>query len=187
MDEKPTDAQGNTPDLSSVVRTVIQEYMDAQRVKSEPAFKAELMEERRRREQLEQRMNQLAEEAKRQKDRAEEMDRNSFIRTELHKLGVTKVDLAFKAVKDDLVRNDDGALVAKGPEGEVSAREFLTTFVAENPELLPARMSGGSGTTREPRQPQGFDLDRIKPGMEPEEMDRVRKEISRLAQQSLRG
>jgi hypothetical protein len=187
MDEN-TKEPAQTPDLPSVVRTVIQEFMDAQRVKSEPAFKAELMEERRRREQLETRMNQLAEEAKRQRERAEEMDRNSFIRAELHKLGVTKIDLAFKAVKDDLVRNEEGTLVAKGPEGEISAKEFLITFVSENPELLPARMSGGSGTAREPRNSTtGFDLDRIKPGMEPEEMDRVRKEIARLAQQSLRG
>jgi hypothetical protein len=33
----------------------------------------------------------------------------------------------------------------------------------------------------------GIDLDKIRPGMSPEDLDRVRLEISRLAGQSLRG
>jgi len=34
---------------------------------------------------------------------------------------------------------------------------------------------------------RGLDLDKIRPGMDPEELDRVRKEIARIATQSLRG
>jgi hypothetical protein len=33
----------------------------------------------------------------------------------------------------------------------------------------------------------GVDLDRIRPGMSPEEMERVRQEIARVASQTLRG
>ena len=73
----------------------------------------------------------------------------------------------------------------------MAAREYLTQFVGENPELLPARMSGGSGAGRGskiegPGNP-GVDLDRIKPGMSEEELQRVRREISRVASQSLGG
>jgi hypothetical protein len=55
--------------------------------------------------------------------------------------------------------------------------------VNENPEFLPARISGGSGVTAGQRAPEGggIDLDRIKPGMSKEEMDRVRQEIIRLS------
>jgi len=52
---------------------------------------------------------------------------------------------------------------------------------------LPARISGGSGVTpghKAPAdRPASFDIDRIRPGMSREEMDRVRQEIVRLASQ----
>src|ERR1700733_15111144 len=67
--------------------------------------------------------------------RVEEAERGSAIRAELQKLGVAKLDLAYKAVKDDVPR--DG--------GEM--KEFLKKFVGENPELLPARVAGGSGAS----------------------------------------
>ena len=54
-------------------------------------------------------MNELVEENKRSRQQAEEAERGSAIRTELQRLGVAKVDLAFKAVKDDIVRTEDGA------------------------------------------------------------------------------
>ena len=77
---------------------------------------------------------------------AEEAERNSTIRAELQRLGVTKVDLAFKAVKEDILRGEDGRLVVRTEGGEVvTAKEYLAHFVSENPELLPARIPGGSG------------------------------------------
>jgi hypothetical protein len=33
----------------------------------------------------------------------------------------------------------------------------------------------------------GLDLDKIRPGMSPEELEKVRQEISRVASQALRG
>jgi hypothetical protein len=176
-------------DVVSIIRQAITEFAKSEQSKAEPAYKAELIEERRRREQLERQVNQLVEENRRSHIQAEEAERGSVIRAELQKLGVSKIDLAFRAVKDDVVRTEDGRLVARGDNGEVGLRDYLTHFVSENPELLPARMAGGSGAVsgaRTPAQP-GIDLDKIRPGMPAEEMDRIRQEISRVASQTLRG
>jgi hypothetical protein len=173
-------------DVASIVRQAIEEFTQKEKAKNEPAYKAELLEERRRREQLERRMNELVEENRRSKQIAEEAQTNSSIRAELQRLGVGKVELAFKAVRDDIVRSEDGRLVARGENGETTAKEYLANFVTANPEFLPARISGGSGVTSSQKVPAGgsgsFDLDRIKPGMSREEMDRVRQEIVRLSQ-----
>lgn len=172
------------------MRGVIDEFVQAQRQKAEPAYKAELLEERKRREQLESRVNELIQENTKTRQAAEEADRGATIRAELQRLGVSKIDLAFRAVKDDIVRSDDGRLIARGGQGDLGLKDYLTHFVNENPELLPARISGGSGMTPAQKSgpaPSGFDLDKIRPGMNPEELERVRQEISRLASQTLRG
>src|SRR5690349_18462252 len=87
-----------------------------------------------------------------------------------------KTEPAYQAVQDGIVRTDDGRLVAHGEHGEVSARDYLTAFVSENPEFLPARISGGSGMTTNLKAPQErretVDLDKIRPGMSAEEMQR---------------
>lgn len=158
--------------------------------KAEPAYKAELLEERKRREQLEFRVNELVEENRRTRQAAEEMERSSAIRSELQKLGVSKIDLAFRAVKDDIQRSDDGRLTARTESGEMGYREFLSSFVNENPELMPARITGGSGAASGHKQPaaaSSIDLDKIKPGMSAEDLDRVRQEIARIASQTLRS
>ena len=124
----------------------------------------ELAEERRRRESLEKRV--------------EEAERGSAIRAELQRLGVAKIELAYKAVRDEAPRES----------GEM--KTFLEQFVGENPELLPARLAGGSGASGGPRAGQtsgAVDIERIRPGMSAEELDRVRQEIARVASQTLRG
>jgi hypothetical protein len=66
----------------------------------------------------------------------------------------------------------------------------LKQFVQENPELLPARITGGSGMgsgSKAGSNTGGFDLDKIRPGMSPEELEKVRQEVSRVAGQALRG
>jgi hypothetical protein len=104
---------------------------------------------------------------------------------------VSKVDLAFRAVKDDVQRTADGRIVARSGEGEVPLHDYLSQFVNDNPELLPARISGGSGMETMPRSPAvgggAIDLERIRPGMNPEELERARQEIARLASQTLKG
>jgi hypothetical protein len=186
MEENMNNEPSKAPDIRSLIQDAIREFVSQETAKSEPAYKAELEEERRRRETLERRMNELVEENRRSRLIAEESDRNSSIRTELQRLGVSKVDLAFKAVKDDISRTEDGRLIAKTPDGELGIKEYLTHFVSENPELLPARMVGGSGASGNQRAgtfSSSFDLDKIRPGMPKDELERARQEIARVAQQ----
>ncbi|MBI4874669.1 MAG: hypothetical protein HY822_08550 [Acidobacteria bacterium] len=177
--------------MRAVIREAIQEFISSEQRKAEPAYKTELLEERKRRELLERRVNELSDENRRNRQVAEEAERASAIRAELQRLGVAKVDLAFRAVKDDVVRTDDGRLVGRGTQGETPLKEFLTQFVNENPELLPARIPGGSGAAPGARVERsgggGIDIDKIRPGMSKEELDAVRREIARIASQSMRG
>ena len=178
-------------DIRSLVKQALDEFTRTQQAKVEPAYKTELEEERKRREQLERRVNDLVQENKRSRQIAEEAERSSTIKSELQRLGVGKVDLAFKAVKDDVVRAEDGRLVAKTEVGEVPLKEFLGGFVDANPEFLPARIAGGSGisSTQKPTSGSGpsIDIEKIRPGMTSEDMERARQEIARIASQALRN
>ena len=191
-DQLPIDNQASsTPDVKEIVRQAIQEFVQFEQRKAEPAYKAELQDERKRRETLESRMNQLVEENRKSRAMAEEADRNSQIRTELQRMGIAKVDLAFRAVKDDIIRTEDGRLQTRGADAK-PLQEYLTQFVQENPELLPARIAGGSGAKAPVRNTAvegstAIDISKIKPGMNKEDLDQVRQEISRLASQALRG
>jgi len=177
-------------DVQSVVQQALQEFIRQQQSQSEPAYKTELQDERKRREQLERRLNEVVEENKRSRQAAAEAERGAAIRAELQRLGVAKVDLAYKAVQDAIVRTEDGRLVAKAENGETGIKEYLSGFVVENPEFLPARISGGSGVTSSQKVGSGtgeaIDLERIRPGMSREEMERVRQEIVRVASQNLK-
>ena len=178
MEEAKTDGT----ELRSLIRGVIEEF-----VHGEPAYKAELLDERKRREDLEKRVNDLVQENVHSRQVAEEAERSSSIRAELQRLGVAKVDLAYRAVKDDVYRSEDGKLMA---QGGAEIREYLTQFVNENPELLPARLTGGSGASggqRNPPSERRVELESIRPGMDPGELERVRQEIARVASQTLRG
>jgi hypothetical protein len=193
MNNQPTSEEQQSiggDQIRDLVRQAIEEFVRTQQKKAEPAYKAELQDERKRRENLESRLNQLVEENRKAKALAEEADRSSQIRSELQRLGVAKVDLAYKAIKDDIMRAEDGRLQARGHEGK-TIHEFLTAFVQDNPELLPARIAGGSGANAAAKgtspAASPFSLDAIKPGMKKEDLDRVREEISRLASQALRG
>jgi len=189
--ERADTAGTSEADARSLIRETIEEFIKKEQSRSEPAYKAELLEERRRREQLERRLNELVEENKRSRQQAEEAERSASIRAELQRLGVMKVDLAFKAVKDEIYRLEDGRLVAKGSQGETSLRDYLSQFISENPEFLPARISGGSGLTAGQKAPAAqsgsADLDKIRPGMSAEEAERIRQEIVRITSQTLRG
>ncbi|MBV8846158.1 MAG: hypothetical protein JO307_25405 [Bryobacterales bacterium] len=179
--------EGGKNNIREIVQAVVQEFVRAEQSKAEPGYKTELLEERRRRETLEQRVNELVTETERARAKAEEAERSASIRAELQKLGVAKVELAYKAVKDEIQRGEDGRLMA---QDGVDMKDYLTRFVGENPELLPARLAGGSGASAGQRSSGGqaaIDIDKIKPGMSAEELDRVRQEIARVASQTLRG
>jgi hypothetical protein len=136
-------------------------------------------------------MNELVAENQRSRKAAEEAERSSAVRAELQRLGVAKIDLAFKAVQDGIVRTEDGRLVARGESGEVPVKEYLSSFVNENPEFLPARITGGTGMTATLKAPgagrDSVSIEQIRPGMSAEDMQRVREEIVRVASQTLRG
>ena len=177
-------------ELRDIIRGAIEEYIRTEQTRSEPAYKTELIEERKRREQLERRVNELATENERSRAVAERAERDAILREELQRLGVSKVDLAFRAVKEDVQRNAEGRIVARSGDGEMGLRDYLSRFVSENPELLPARIAGGSGmetVSRPAISGGGIDLDRIHPGMAPDELQRARQEIARLASQTLKG
>jgi len=181
------------PDVQTIVQQAINEYMRQDSARREPAYKTELQEERRRREQLEKRLNEMSEENKKARAIADEAQRATAIRSELQRLGVIKVDLAYKAVQDDIVRTEDGRVMARGEnggQGERSLNEFLAGFVQENPEFLPARIAGGTGMTgtqkAAPVNTGGIDLDKIGPSMSKEDLERARQEILKVASQSLR-
>ncbi len=189
MEEDKTAAQ---PDVRDVIRQAISDFVANEQAKAEPAYKAELAEERKRREHLERRINEMAEENRRSREMAEEVERTSAIRSELQRLGVVKLDLAYRAVKDDIQRTEDGRLIGRQAGEDVSVQSYLKQFVEDNPELLPARItSGGTGTTRgsvgSAPTAGNLDLDRIRPGMNPDELERVRQEIARVANQTLRN
>lgn len=189
--DTPERTESHQVDVPSLVRQAVEEFMRVEQSKSEPAYKAELQEERKRREQLERRMNELTEENKQNRQAAEQADRSSAIKSELQKLGVAKVDLAFKAVRDDISRSGDGRLIGRTDTGEVGLKDFLAEFVNANPELLPARISGGSGIPPNQKISSGggggVDLEKIRPGMSKDDMERARQEIARIASQTLRG
>jgi hypothetical protein len=191
MDEQKETVDTKQDSVRTIVRETIEEFVKKEQSKTEPAYKVELVEERKRREQLERRLNELVEENKRSRQLAEESERASTIRTELQRVGVAKVELAFKAIKDDIYRTEDGRLLARGEQGDVSLKEHVARFLGENPELLPARIAGGSGAVPAHKPHTGSsgapDLDKIRPGMSAEEADRVRQEIVRIASQALRG
>lgn len=188
--DAPVTAEAGGIEIRSLIREAIEEYSKKEAAKAEPAYKAELLEERKRRESLERRVNELISENTRSRQAAEEAERNATVRTELQRLGVVKVDLAFRAVKDDIRRAEDGRLVASAEGGEVALRDYLTQFVSDNPEFLPARNLGGSGVTAARTASSGgpvVDLDKIKPGMSADELEKVRREVARIASQSLGG
>jgi len=127
-------------DIQAIVRQAVQEFTTNEQAKSEPAYKAELEEERRRREQLERRLNEMAAENKRSRQIAEEAERSSAVRAELQKLGVAKIDLAYRAVQDGVIRAEDGRLVARGENGQVPLKEYLAgPEPVETAWLSPAR------------------------------------------------
>jgi hypothetical protein len=177
-------------EVRSVVRAAIEEYLQLERHRAEPAQQAELQEERRRREALERRVNELVSENQRTRQAAEESARSAEIRAELQRLGVAKVDLAFRIVKDEIVRAGDGSLVARTGAGEQAVKDYLAAFVQENPEFLPARIAGGTGAAsvgKGARGAQAGDVERIHPGMSLEELERVRDEVSQALVRNLRG
>jgi len=167
-----------TGDIRAIVQAVIEEFLPR---------RAEIDEARKQHQELERRVGDLLAENERTRARAEEAERSTAVRAELQRHGISKLDLAYRAIRDEISRTEDGRLVAQGGK---DLQEYVRQFVTENPELLPARVSGGSGARANQSggfEDGGVDFERIRPGMNADEMERVRQEIARVASQTLRG
>jgi hypothetical protein len=165
------------------IRAMIGEYMRQREGEQDVDLRAVLDEERRKRESLERQLGELGEENRRTRRQSEQTDRVSRIQSCLQELGVRKVPLALRLVKDEIVRGGDGELYAEVKGARVPYRDYLEDFVAENPEFLPPRIAGGSGASGGEREmpPGAVDLDSIRPGMSREELAQAWKEVARLA------
>ena len=171
-------------DLESTVQRAVEQYMLRAGGAGEPGAERRLNEERKRREQLERKLNELSEENQRSRRRSEQMERSARMKETLRELGVKKVHLAYRLVKDDILRGDDGELYGEIDGQRVPYEDYLSHFVAENPEFLPPRIAGGSGSSGAERSElttTGFDIDKIRPGMSRDEMKQAWKEVARLA------
>src|SRR4051812_36720875 len=78
---------------------------------------------------LEKQLAELKQAAEGYRTQAEVAERSTAVRDELRKLGVTNVELGYRAVREDVVRRDDGSLVGKSAGGEVALAEYLAKFV----------------------------------------------------------
>lgn len=150
--------------------------------REDPGSSGELEHERRRRDELERQVRELAEENRRYLREREESQREARIRQGLEERGVKKVNLALRVVGDDIRRDSDGEMYAEVEGRRTPFDEYLNQFVAENPEFLPPRIAGGSGATGAERglTSSGFDLDSIRPGMSADEARQAWKEVARL-------
>jgi hypothetical protein len=143
---------------------------------------AVLAEERERRLELERRVRDLDEQSRRFQQERAEAERVNRIREGLQQRGVRKTDLALRVVREDVKSGADGELMAELGGARTSLDEYLDRFVAENPEFLPPRITGGSGATGGGGgfAPGGLDLDSIRPGMSEEDARKAWREVARL-------
>jgi hypothetical protein len=190
-DSTASSASQTSGELKALIRDILLEYSQVEKERQEPTYKAELLEERRRREQLEHRLTELEGESQRNRKIAELAQLHSAVRAELQKHGVAKIDLAFKAIKDDITMTEEGEIAGQHGKTVIPLKEYITQFVQSNPELLPARISGGAGAAagRSGLSQVGtpVDLDRIRPGMDSRDLDRIREEVARVTLQALSG
>jgi len=126
-----------TADIRGIVQEAIEEFARRKREETEPAHKAELMEERRRREQLESQVKDLLQKARESEQEVARSRMTNAVKDELQKQGVTKVDLAFRVLKDEIRQAPGGEYVGRTREGDMPIPEFVKRFVDENPEFLP--------------------------------------------------
>ena len=139
--------------------------------------------ERDRREALEERVRQLDAIRMESERKLEETDRDNRVRSKLRELGVRKLDLAMRVVGGEVHRGDDGVLYGRSKAGSVLLDDFLKAFVSENPEFLPPRISGGSGsiaTDGNGIRSTGIQMESIRPGMNGEDSRRAWREVARL-------
>lgn len=125
-----------------------------------------------------------------QRIRAEKLlrDRDVYLKDQMRALGVRNIELAVRAVRNEVEMSDDGEWVAAINGERVEANQYLRSFVSQNPELVPARVISGTGIpSRHGELQEECDLDQIRPGMDPSSMRRAREAVVRIIAQSRRA
>ena len=164
-----------TAELREAVRAVVTEMMSSERANLGSQEKVgEVDELRRQISELSRQRDQMAESIREER-------RVRLVRDELERLGVGNIDLAYRAVQQDIVFDDTGDPIAMRRGEKTSVEEHLRQFVNENPELLPARITGGAGVSGAVDPMAAPDINSIRPGMSEAELGRVRAEIAKLA------
>jgi hypothetical protein len=182
-------AEEDNEKIRGIVQDAIQEFLRFKQQETEPAHRAELQEERRRREQLEAHVRELLQKARESEQEVARTRMTSAVRDELQRQGVKKVDLAYRAIKDDIRQDERGGYTVNSKDGDVPLQEFVKKFVDENPEFLPPRIAGGSGSTGTSDDVTAgrVDLNLIRPGMSDEERRQVQTAIANLASQTFKS
>ncbi|MBK7927502.1 MAG: hypothetical protein IPJ98_08415 [Bryobacterales bacterium] len=131
-------------------------------------------------ESLKQALAASREEAAGLKAEASRLRKDQYLRQALSALGVENLELAVKAVREDIVEAGGQKWVAPGEGGDVPAQEYLAEFLKKNRELLPARRLQGGGMPASRVESGGsVDLEEIRPGMDPVTLKKVRDAIGR--------
>lgn len=130
-----------------------------------------------------------SQDADRQK-KAEEKERTSIVRSALSDFGFHSdkaKDTAFRILKDEIKLSDDGQSYV-GPGGE-PAEEYIAKQMNEVHDYLlkPKEVGGAGARNGGGRREAGADINSIKPGMKPDDLEAARAEIARVAAQTLRG
>jgi hypothetical protein len=149
----------------------------------ERRYREEFEKERRERRQLQQQFEEMQAENRRQRKQADEVERLDLIREGLEARGVAKTKLALRLMKDDVSRDGEGQLCGSYEGSRMALGAYPDRFLADNPEFLPPRITGGSGVSgRGVRElgASGVDLESIQPGMSREETRAAWKEVARL-------
>ena len=124
----------NEEEIRVIVRAAVEEYAGGERIRQEESVQAELSQERQLRETLQKQVESLVGEGVQLKSAADEAERTLAIRTELQRLGIRNVDLAYRAVRDDVRRSEDGKYV--GASGQELA-EYLRKFASRTRQISP--------------------------------------------------
>jgi hypothetical protein len=131
-------------------------------------------------EALKQALAASRQEAAELKAEASRLRKDKYLRQTLSALGVENLDLAVKAVHEDIVENGDRQWVTTPASGAVPAQQYLAEFLKKNRELLPARRLQGAGMPASRMESGGgVDLEEIRPGMDPATLRKVRDAIGR--------
>lgn len=90
-------------------------------------------------------------------------------------------ELVKEHLKRAAKRDENGVIVVESSKGEVPLKDYAASYIDQSPNLIAAPPAGGAGTGKgTPAKSGRFDLDRIKPGMSPEENKEAFAEIAKF-------